>query len=406
MKNSPKWLFVVACVLALAAVVQNFRFDASTRSRQAAARVVERDVALLRLTLAEFRGAQAAYLATGQGPDFWLGRVAELASRLEEGVGTLRPLLRDEAALAQLTNASTALADLFGHDKRARQALSGNQRFLASDIVFAESLAATQSFIDALANTAAAETTVLDGLATRDSRLQLAMMAGALLLTIVAGLVWVQTKPAPPVTPAAGVAQMLRDLPPPVRSPLPQPVAAAPPKPVPAPTSPRPFDLTEAAEVCVDLARVMDSRDIPTLLGRAAHALDASGVVIWAATTDGLTLVPALTHGYSTRVVSRLGALDVSGDNITSACFRSMRPQTMAGVGYPGATSAVAVPLITADGCNGVLSAELAVSKPPAENLALARIIAAQFATMITPAEPSAAQSPDTSEPPIQAAEG
>jgi FtsP/CotA-like multicopper oxidase with cupredoxin domain len=155
----------------------------------------------------------------------------------------------------------------------------------------------------------------------------------------------------------------------------------------------------------VDLARVMDSRDIPALLGRAANALEASGVVIWVASGDGQSLVPALTHGYSSKVVSRLGSLEVAADNITSACFRSARPQTMAGVGQPGATSAVAVPLITADGCNGVLAAELRVAKPPMEVMALARIIAAQFAAMVTPAEAAAPSPTASADSPVQAAE-
>jgi hypothetical protein len=53
----------------------------------------------------------------------------------------------------------------------------------------------------------------------------------------------------------------------------------------------------------------------------------------------------------------------------------------------PGATGAVAVPLVTAAGCSGVLAAELRDGKPAPELLALTRIVAAQFATLIAPAE-------------------
>jgi hypothetical protein len=48
------------------------------------------------------------------------------------------------------------------------------------------------------------------------------------------------------------------------------------------------------------------------------------------------------------------------------------------------------VPLVTASGCGGVLSAELRDSKPAPELLALTRIVAAQFATLIAPAEAGA----------------
>jgi hypothetical protein len=42
---------------------------------------------------------------------------------------------------------------------------------------------------------------------------------------------------------------------------------------------------------------------------------------------------------------------------------------------------------VTAAGCSGVLAAELRDSKPAPELLALTRIVAAQFATLIAPAE-------------------
>jgi GAF domain-containing protein len=58
----------------------------------------------------------------------------------------------------------------------------------------------------------------------------------------------------------------------------------------------------------------------------------------------------------------------------------------------PGAAAAVAVPLVTSAGCNGVLSAEIRDTKPAPELLALARIVAAQFATLIGPAEYNSAR--------------
>ena len=79
------------------------------------------------------------------------------------------------------------------------------------------------------------------------------------------------------------------------------PAAAAAPAPVPH------VNLADAAELCADLARVMDERDVPDLLARAATVLEAKGLIIWMADADGTTLQPTLTHGYSDRVVSRLG---------------------------------------------------------------------------------------------------
>ena len=108
--------------------------------------------------------------------------------------------------------------------------------------------------------------------------------------------------------------------------------------------------------------------------------------------TDGTRLTPALTHGYSERILSRLGTLEVAADNVTSLSFRSVRPQIMRGDGSTSSSSAVAVPLVTTEGCNGVLSAEVPGQVPTTECVAVARILAAQLAAMLTPIEPSAQQ--------------
>jgi hypothetical protein len=139
----------------------------------------------------------------------------------------------------------------------------------------------------------------------------------------------------------------------------------------------------------VDLARVMDSRDVPALLERATKVLEAKGVILWIVDATGAVLRPSLSHGYSDKVLNRLGALDVDADNVTSLAFRSVRSQVMPGAA-PGAAGAIAVPLVTASGCNGVLSAELRETKPAPELLALTRIVAAQFATLIAPADSAA----------------
>jgi hypothetical protein len=53
----------------------------------------------------------------------------------------------------------------------------------------------------------------------------------------------------------------------------------------------------------------------------------------------------------------------------------------------PGAPGAIAVPLMTAAGCTGVLAVEVRDSKPASELTALASIIAAQFSTLIGPGD-------------------
>jgi GAF domain-containing protein len=143
-------------------------------------------------------------------------------------------------------------------------------------------------------------------------------------------------------------------------------------------------NLRDAAELCVDLARVIDGRDVPALLQRAANVLDAKGVILWMTDSGGALLRPQLAHGYADRVLVKMGTLQVDADNATSLAFRSLRGQTVNGAA-PSSAGAIAVPLLTSSGCVGVLAAEINRQRPSAETVDMARIIAAQLATFVIP---------------------
>ena len=201
----------------------------------------------------------------------------------------------------------------------------------------------------------------------------------------------------PGTSPAATMAQMIRELPPPVKPPVavrPSAAAPAPVPPVPAslptPPPPVPVPLGAAADLCVDLARLMDGRDLPALVERTVKVLQAKGVIIWSADRDTGTLRPWLAHGYGEKVLARLGTLDADADNVTSLAFRSACCQTMNG-GTPDTAGAIAVPLITAAGCTGVLAVEVREARPTPDLTALATILGAQFAALIGPADQPAA---------------
>lgn len=417
-KHGARLLLVLGCVLAIGTVVQDFRFNSSTRLAEGDAQGAEREFGVVLTSLANLRAAQTAYLATGQGPEFWMRRASEIAAEMQTGIGRIRASVGSAQARVNLDSATTALTDLMNLDKRAREAIASDQRFLASDIIFAEGLTPTQSIVDNLATARDAEISAIQDRLLFDSRLRLAMTPVALLFVLAAAFTAGRAARPPAPSAAASMAQMIRDLPPPVKTPIGQAASAtaaaaattAAPKPTPAPVTvpatpvpatatavvpapvapPKPpvpsVDWATAAELCVDLARVMDSRDMPALLERAAKTMDANGLVVWVINRQGTTLMPMLSHGYSDRVLAKLGTLDASADNVTSLSFRTMRPQSMTGL-RDGKCSAVAVPLITADGCNGVLSAEVPGANPAAECVAMARIIAAQFSTIIAPVE-------------------
>jgi hypothetical protein len=106
--------------------------------------------------------------------------------------------------------------------------------------------------------------------------------------------------------------------------------------------------------------------------------------MIWSADADKSHLMPSLCQGYGENVLRRLRPLQADDDNITSLAFRTMQPQTMPGSTL-GDSAAIAVPLITPAGCVGVLAAEVRQSRPHPDVVPLARIIAAQFSTLVGP---------------------
>ena len=402
-KTGGRVLFVVVCALAVAAAAQSYRIDQNRRDEQARLLTVERDTAALAASFSDLRAAQAAYLATGQGPEFWMRRVTELSAFLESGIGRLRASVTVDSAAASLDRTSVGLRDLLQLDRRARSAIESDQRFLASDIIFADSVGVSQQVTESLNSARHNERAVVDAALQRDGYIQLALMPIAVLLVGVGAYVAGSRRQGPAAAPrseAEAVAQMIRALPPAVKTPLAQPAGAVTPATPPTPKAPPPppptplvpastINWADTAELCVDLARVMDARDMPSLLQRAARVLDATGIVVWVIDTRGETLTPALAHGYSDRVLAKLGSLQVDDDNVTSLSFRSMRPQAVPGAGKDGLGSAIAVPLVATGGCNGVLAAEIPGAKPADECIAVARILAAQFAGMLAPVEPS-----------------
>lgn len=409
-RHGARVLLVVSCLLAAAAVFQSFRFSQSQQVDHERALGVERATSALIVALTEMRGAQMAYLATGQGPEFWMRRSTELATQVESGIARLRGSATAPEAVSRLDAAAVALGDLVQTDNRARVAIESDQRFLASDIIFSDGVTSAQQVHESLVSVRDIERGFIEAALERERMMQLSLFPGALVLVLISA--WIagrSGRPRPTVrSEAEEVAQMLRDLPPPVKAPgvsvVTTPPVATPPARIvtPAPAAPVAppatlpvtgnINLSDAAELCVDLARVIDARDMPGLLQRAARTLDATGIIVWVVDTHGATLTPALAHGYPGRVLAKLGALDVNADNVTALSFRSMRPQSMPGAGNNGASSAIAVPLVTAEGCNGVLAAEVPGAQPDEGCVAVARILAAQLATMLTPIEPSAQQ--------------
>jgi hypothetical protein len=157
--------------------------------------------------------------------------------------------------------------------------------------------------------------------------------------------------------------------------------------PTPAAVVPVSADFSSLASLCTDLARVVDTQDLPKLLERASSLLDASGIILWIADPDARELNPIMAQGYPPQLLNRLGALPRSAENATAAAFRTSLLQTVRGNGI--SNGAIAAPLVTASGCVGVMAAEVRdAAEQQDSKLAAAAIMAAQLATLVGPPAP------------------
>jgi hypothetical protein len=391
MKRRVGLLLALTVIVAAGTLVQNYRFDVTLARERDVAQAIDRELTAVAVALADLRAAQAGYVATGQGAAFWMNEVADLTARIESDLTAARYRTLSDTARTRYDRALAALSDFGNIDDRARQYVDDDQLFFASDLVFMDGPEAGRRAAADVALAREAEATAAVDRLTRLTWTRFGMNALAVVFLLLVAVFAARGRLTEDEAPTAEVRtphelSILAPEPDVAVGPLPVSAEERPaPAAAPSPAAESSLDLTPAAELCSDLARIMDGRDLPALVERTATVLGAKGVVLWAVDSSGAMLRPALTHGYSDRVLARLGTLQVDAENVTSLAFRSMRPQLMNGADddTPGA---LAVPLVTTSGCVGVLAAETRKPRPGDEMMALARIVAAQFSTVVTPA--------------------
>jgi hypothetical protein len=356
-----------------------------TRARQemqAARSFGERAQAASR-ELVEMRAAQQAYVAVGQGDEFWASRVAGSVSRLKDLLNGLRTAASTPRAQTALDNASSSVLDFEQMDVRARDHVRTGQKLLASTMVFGDGYdmanAATASIEAARTSELEASDTALGTIRKRQFFAAGAAAAAAFLVIL---LLVPRTGRVPetPERPALSIAP---------KGPAPTGLTAGDEgwtaarrisEPVVKPS----IDVSSVAALCTDLARVADPRSLTSLLERAAVVLDASGIVLWISDPDARELAPIVTHGYLPPVVARLGTIQRDAQNATAAAFRTELVQTVKADGT--SNGAIAAPLVTPAGAVGVMAAEVRnAGERDAEKLAAASIVAAQLATLVGP---------------------
>jgi hypothetical protein len=389
---------LLGCLIVGGATYQTWQFEQDTLDLRTNEDRLTRQFSALDMALADVRAAQAGYVAAGQGPDFWMTRVDEVTAQIADVLAERQRVAHPDA-VAPLGAAQAQLAALRKSDQRARNYVGNDQRLMASDVIFVESLEILVRLSSEVATARDAEIQAnrLEALTMR--QYQAGVVGGAVILLL--GLVLFAGRRRHEVEPQTSV--------------VPSPVE------IQAPAEPAHHSLVEeparrslgegparrslgeggkigdVADVCVDIARLLDGRDLPALLTRAASAIGARGLVLWVVDEARETLQPSLAHGYSDRMVQRLGTLAVSADNVTSVACRTLQAQVVP-ASAPEGSGALAVPLIGTAGCVGVLAAEVNGDAADGSTLPLARVIAAQLAAVITPLPSAAVEAPPAAE--------
>lgn len=364
---------VLSCLVVIGTLFQAYRFDEGLKSEKAVEDSVIQQFSVIDYALADVRQAQAAYVAAGQGAEFWMNHFDEALARIDATLRERQQATQSDGALTHYDAALEQLDALRTSDLRARNYVGGDQLLLASDVIFVESLEIVGRISGNVSAARDTEVFAARQSQTTVARYQQGLVAGGFLVTLMLAVL-ASRKPR---SRAPADAPVILDL---AQQPAP-PAPDEPREPLPA--------LDEAADVCVDLARLLDSRDLPALLSRAADAIGAKGLVLWVVDESGQMLRASLAHGYPERMLARLGQLPVSGDNVTSLACRTLQPQQVRGA-TPDSSGALAVPLVSTTGCVGVLSAEVPGDSTTDHQVSIARLIAAQLSAVIRPDAASA----------------
>ena len=392
--STATFLFTKGNFEATSAAIDAKAFDTS-------ARAIERG-------LLELHAAQRGYAAAGQAGDRWVARVAQTLEALRSNVQALRAQARTPEALAGLDATTAALNEFAKSDKRAAEYVRTDQRGLAGDVVFGDGMERTDAALTSVERVRLAELQAREALVeTFRSRQVFALIAGAAASVLVVLLLVPRARSVPAAeTPRASqtvepehtlqsvpqpqpmievdVPMIEVDLPTRLSDEAPEPVLASLAHATVEAPPPATTDFAGVASLCVDLARVVDTRALPSLLDRTASLLDASGIILWIADPDGRELNPIFAQGYPQQLVNRLGTIPRDAENATAAAFRTSLLQTVMADEISG--GAIAAPLVTPGGCVGVMAAEVRNdSERQDAKLAAATIVAAQLATLVGP---------------------
>jgi len=411
-----------------------FVFQSHQQIRSAADRVRSVDLHAREAadSLVDLRVAQQAYVASGQGVDFWMPKVVSTKAQVSTALSALRDSIGSPAARTEADEAVAAMSEFDEVDKRARDYIRSRQMLMAGDVIFTEGGQLATVAARKVEQARLAEHQAFDAdEATRRAQQAYAVGGAGLLAGLIALMLAVTGRSA--VSEQPGIAQLGLS-------------AGAPPAARPAPWALKPLDADEgivshakpssdggsakpasrapataigtpsgewsaipknavvlrtAADLATDFGRVRESADLQRLLGRTADLLDAAGVVVWmsAADSTGETLRPVLAHGYAPQILARMSAVPCSADNAAAAAYRTGTLQIvqshLGGSSGAAVAGAIVAPILAAEGCIGALSAEINSGGEGSEAVqSVAAIVAAQLASILAAASSEAGADP------------
>ena len=367
---------LLASLLAAAAVL----WSIEQRAARAAALASNAASRLARIsdTIAGIGTAQQSYVAPGQLDEPWFERASMLIAELERDTQDVRDSLRAPESAGKLHQLTESVATLKAADGRTRENLQLGQELMASDVIFSDGRNLLDSMITSVRDLQAAEQVQLRAELSELSGQRWLVFGGAAMVWVLGLLVLPGRRPR-----AAAEAGPLPDQAPAPRTPEArprmQPGAA--------------IDLAVAASVCTDLSRITTTAALPGLLGRAAGALDATGLILWI--SAGEQLFPVMAHGYSDEMLARMGPIARDAGNAAATAWR-LGELTVVPAANTGGQGAIVTPLFGLHSCIGVLSAELRQGEESPAVQAVATIIAAQLSTVV-PAWPAGSLTPSQS---------
>jgi len=325
--------------------------------------------------IATTRSAERAFDAVAREATNGLARLR--ADGTVKSIDALREMATTDKARAASDEAAAKATALTEVHRRARDYARTGLPLMAGDVLFADGADAASAVLDQVNTARVAEQQAADTDETSQRRLEAAALTAAAIVGLgaIAGVFFVAPgTPAQPVQVAAPVAVA-----------QPDDLILRGEAPAAGYTTSRPAGpvLRAASQLCTDLGRVSDVEELRDLVGRAAGLMDASGLIVWMSGPDGTQLLPALSHGYAPDMMAKLPPLARSADNAAATAYRTGQLQIV--LARPGdSNGAIVAPVLSPDGCVGVISAEIRGGGETSESVqALAAIFAAQLAGVL-----------------------